>query len=188
MDDLVATALSAGVTVLLVSGGRGLYRRMGCIDAGSYRTVRVPRAAVRPEAGRVVREWRLADVPRMAGLHRAEPVRFERTEPEWYALLRTGLVADRPCRTWVVSAPGRPEEIEAYLCVQQAVETPQGRVASVQEVAGSRDCRLHGARPGHGCDARRPDRRGLPRLGPRDGDDRRAARPGGRPPRASRAR
>ncbi|MCX7031052.1 MAG: GNAT family N-acetyltransferase, partial [Spirochaetes bacterium] len=138
MHDCVAAALSEAVPVLLVSGGRGLYRRMGCIDAGRYGTVRVPRRAV-PSAGvREVREWRLGDVPRMAELHRAEPVRFERSEQEWYAFLRTGRVADSPCRTWVVSAPGRPGDIEAYLCAQETVETPQGRAASVQEIAGSR--------------------------------------------------
>jgi hypothetical protein len=87
-----------------------------------------PRAAVPPQPGGVAREWRLSDVPRMAELHRAEPVRFERSEPEWYAFLRTGQVADRPCRTWVVSAPGRPADIEAYLSAQKAVDTPRSRL------------------------------------------------------------
>jgi GNAT superfamily N-acetyltransferase len=139
MDDCVAAALSAGASLLLVSGGRGLYRRMGCIDAGQYRTIRVPRAATRREPRRRTREWRLADVPRMADLHRSEPVRFERSLPEWYAFLRTGNVSDRPCRTWVVSAPGKPEAIDAYLCVQRTVDTPEGRTASVQETGGSRE-------------------------------------------------
>jgi GNAT superfamily N-acetyltransferase len=139
MDDCLAAALSEGATVLLVSGGRGLYRRMGCIDAGLYRTIRVPRAALSREPSRQVREWRLADVPRMAELYGAEPVRFDRTLPEWYAFLRTGQVADRPCRTWVVSAPNRPDRIEAYLCVQRTGDTPRGRAASVQETGGSRE-------------------------------------------------
>ena len=98
----------------------------------------------------------LADVPRMAGLHRAEPVRFERSEPEWHAFLRTGQVTDRPCLTWVVSAPGRAESIEAYLCVQRTVETAQGRTASVQELAGSREA-VVAALP-HILDSMRADR------------------------------
>jgi predicted N-acetyltransferase YhbS len=173
MDDCVATALSEGVTVLLISGGRGLYRRMGCIDAGCYRTVRAARAAVRPEAGREVREWRLADVPRMAELHRAEPVRFERTAPEWYAFLRTGRAANGPCRTWVVSAPGRPGQIEAYLCAQEVVDTPQGRMASVQEIAGSRDAVLAALDPV--MDAMRADRSEINFLGVDSGMASRAA-------------
>jgi predicted N-acetyltransferase YhbS len=142
MNDCVAVTLSEYVTVLLISGGRGLYRRMGCIDAGRYRTAHIPRGAVRPEAGREVREWRLADVPRMAEIHRAEPARFERAEAEWYAFLRTGRVATYPCRTWTVSAPGRPDVIDAYLCVQEAEEKPRGRTATVQEMAGSREAVL----------------------------------------------
>lgn len=142
MDDCVAAALREGVTVLLISGGRGLYRRMGCIDAGRYSTAMVPsRAAIPrsgPSAARAVREWRLADVPRMAALLRAEPVRFERTEPEWYALLRPGRAAGRPCRTWVVSTIGRPDDIEAYLVVQQPEDAPEGRTIRVHELAGPR--------------------------------------------------
>lgn len=142
MDDCVAEALREGVTVLLISGGRGLYRRMGCIDAGRYSTAKVPGRTSMPRSGpaahREAREWRLADVPRMAELLRAEPVRFERTEPEWYALLRPGRAAGRPCRAWVVSAPGRPDVIEAYLVVQEAVESPEGRTIRVREMAGPR--------------------------------------------------
>jgi len=142
MDDCVAAVMSKGASVLLISGSRGLYRRMGCIDAGRYRTARAPRGAMRPEAGREVREWRLADVPRMAELHRAEPVRFERTQAEWYAFLRTGRVATHPCRTWTVSARGRPDVIEAFLCAQEAEVKPQGRMAAVHEMAGSREAVL----------------------------------------------
>ena len=159
MDDCVAAARSVGVTTLLISGGRGLYRRMGCIDAGRYATLKVPGrtaltaamtaalTASRPAAGstgRAVREWRLADVPRLAGLHRTEPVRFERTEQVWYALLRTGRVATRPCRVWVVTATDRPEHVEAYLAVKEAVDTPEGRTVSVPELAGSRVAVLSG--------------------------------------------
>jgi predicted N-acetyltransferase YhbS len=173
MDDCVATALSEGVTVLFISGGRGLYRRMDCIDAGRYRSVRVPRAAVRPASGREVREWRLADVPRMAELYRAEPVRFERTTTEWYSFLRAGRAADHPCRTWVVSAPDRPGEIDAYLCGLEPVQTSQGRAISVQEIAGSRDAVL--AALGPVMDAMRADRSDVNVLGLDSGMAARAA-------------
>jgi len=138
MDDCVDAALSEGVTVLFISGGRGLYRRMGCIDAGRYRTVIVPRAATRPETSREVREWRLADVPRMAELLGAEPIRFERSETEWYARLRTGRVATRPCRVWVVSLPERERDLEAFVCAQGPVSTREGIGIVVAEMAGDR--------------------------------------------------
>jgi predicted N-acetyltransferase YhbS len=140
MDDVTAAARADGASALLVSGGRGLYRRMGCIDAGRYLTVRVPRKALpRPaKAGRrPIRKWRIADVPRMAELHRAEPVRFERSQADFLAFLRTGRIGDRACRTWVYAAedPGR---IDAYLCAQEAVDAPEGRVVAVLEFAGPR--------------------------------------------------
>jgi len=138
MDDCVDAALSEGAAVLFISGGRGLYRRMGCIDAGRYRSVIVPRAVMKPETSREAREWRLADVPRMAALLRAEPVRFERTEDEWYAHLRTGRVATRPCRVWVVFRPERERDLEAFVCAQGPVSTRQGTGVLVAEMAGDR--------------------------------------------------
>lgn len=146
MDDLTAVARAEGASALLISGGRGLYRRMGCIDAGRYLTVKVPRGAVPATrtagAGRHIREWRIADVPRMTELYRAEPVRFERTVEDFLAFLRTGRICDRVCRTWVACAADDPARVEAYLCVQEASDTPEGRIASVQEFAGPREAVL----------------------------------------------
>jgi predicted N-acetyltransferase YhbS len=142
MDDCTAVARAEGASALLVSGGRGLYRRMGCIDAGRYLTVTVPRGAVPATGQQSVREWRIADVPRMTGLYHAEPVRFERSEEEFYAYLRTGRIGDRACRTWVACAGDEASRADAYLCVQEAGDSPQGRVVAVQEFAGSREAVL----------------------------------------------
>ncbi len=142
MDDVAAVARADGASVLLVSGGRGLYRRMGCINAGCYLTVKAPRKAFPAPAGRrPIRKWRIADVPRMTELHRAEPVRFERTVEEFLAFLRTGRISDRACRTWVCAVDD-PARIDAYLCVQEAVDAPEGRIVAVKELAGSRDAVL----------------------------------------------
>jgi GNAT superfamily N-acetyltransferase len=143
VDDCASVARAEGAAALLVSGGRGLYRRMGCIDAGRYLTMKVPRGAAPTmrTAGerRRVREWRIADIPRMTELYRAEPVRFERTEDDFFAYLRTGRVTDRACRTWVVCPADDAARVDAYLCVQEAGDGPEGRVVSVQEFAGPRD-------------------------------------------------
>jgi hypothetical protein len=124
---------------------------MGAIDAGRYLTVKVPRGvALGPaprDVPRQVRDWRIADVPRMAALYRAEPARFERTEATFLAFLRTGRLVDRPCRTWVVPAVREPSRAEAYLAVQAPVDTPDGRVVSVQEIAGPREVVLDAMPP-----------------------------------------
>ncbi len=39
MEDVAAEAGARGAVMLLISGGRGLYRRMGCIDAGMWQGV-----------------------------------------------------------------------------------------------------------------------------------------------------
>ena len=130
MDDCTAAARAAGASMLLISGGRGLYRRMGCIDAGRYVTVKVPRGADPAPADRqrLVREWRIADVPRLTELHRAEPVRFDRTEDEFIAYLRHGTGA----------RPAVP-----HLGRLRARRPDQGRGVSLRP-GGARDARWPG--------------------------------------------
>lgn len=54
MEDAVSHAASRGACLALISGGRGLYRRMGCVDAGLFRVIDVTRAGAgrtRPASG-----------------------------------------------------------------------------------------------------------------------------------------
>ena len=139
MEDCVAQAREEGGDALLISGGRGLYRRMGCISAGGYFTVAIPRG-VAPRtfpslSGSEVREWKEEDLPYLAALQKGEPIRFERTPDRFRALLMSGWLADHPGRTWVVETGSG---IAAYLSIQDAVDAPGGRVISVQEIGGSR--------------------------------------------------
>jgi GNAT superfamily N-acetyltransferase len=146
MDNCVALAREEGAEVLLISGGRGLYRRMGCIGAGEYHTVGIERSAAAraslPSAGCEVREWREEDLPHLAVLQKREPVRFERSPDQFRAFLGTGQLVNRACRTWVIELGGG---IVAYLCCQDARDEPEGRVISVQEIGGSRQAILAAA-------------------------------------------
>jgi len=129
VGDAFDEARRQGAVLALVSGGRSLYRRMGCIDAGLYRSIRVDRAAALPRLDVSVREWAPTDEMALHALHHAEAVRHVR-DPRAMALsLRTGLLFCKPGRTWVVSIGG---ETRAYLCVTEAgrvVETAGSRVA-----------------------------------------------------------
>jgi hypothetical protein len=148
MDDCVERAREEGVAVLLISGGRGLYRRMGCIDAGSYRTARVPRRAssrlttLFPATGLEAREWRREDVAKLAALQQREPVRFERSPDQFEALLKTGRLAACPGRTWVILMGG---DVFAYCCAGDPVQRT-GNVPLLEEIGGSR-LALFGALP-----------------------------------------
>jgi hypothetical protein len=144
MDDCVSTARAQGVSLLLVSGGRGLYRRMGCVDAGLFSVIQVQRNGKLPEVACQVREWTEADVPDLEALHGQEKVRFVRPPGEMRTLLRTRSLHARPGRTWVVRTA---EGIAGYLCVSDPDARTGPGVLVAREIAGSRAAVLAAACP-----------------------------------------
>jgi GNAT superfamily N-acetyltransferase len=114
VEDCISAAAAQGASLVLISGGRGLYRRMGCIDAGLFTVIRVQRNSRLPPVSCIVREWTEQDLPELEELHREEKVRFVRAQGEMLRLLRTGSLHAGPGRTWVVRVG---ERTAAYLCV-----------------------------------------------------------------------
>ena len=142
VDDCMAVAADRGASLVLVSGGRGLYRRMGCIDAGLFTVIRVERNSRLPPVSCRVREWTDADVPEMEALYRREPVRFVRAPGEMLRLLRSRSLHARPGRTWVVRVG---ERTAAYLCVSGPDGKTGPGVLVTREIAGSRHAVLAAA-------------------------------------------
>jgi GNAT superfamily N-acetyltransferase len=142
VDDCVDAALTQGASLLLVSGGRGLYRRMGCIDAGLFAVIRVRLDSRLPPVSCRVREWTEADVPEVEALHAREPVRFVRAPGEMRSLLRTRALHVRPARTWIVRVG---ERTTAYLCVSGPDEKTGPGALVAREIAGSRHAVLAAA-------------------------------------------
>jgi GNAT superfamily N-acetyltransferase len=142
VDDCAAAALAQGVSLLMVSGGRGLYRRMGCVDAGLFTVIRVRRDGRLPPVSTRVREWSEADAPELEALHLRERVRFVRAPGEMLSLLRTRALHARPARTWVVRVG---ERTAGYLCVSGPDEKTGPGVLVAREIAGSRHAILAGA-------------------------------------------
>ena len=103
VEDALAVARSQGAVMTLVSGGRGLYRRMGCINAGLFQAVSVGAQAEPPRLACAVRAWKEEDVPILCALQCREPARFVRSEDETLRALRSDSVHARPGRTWVVT-------------------------------------------------------------------------------------
>jgi GNAT superfamily N-acetyltransferase len=141
MDDAMAHAAAQGASLLLVSGGRGLYRRMACIDAGLYRVIEVDRRAGRRGRGRV-RQWTEQDSAALEALHSREEVRFVRAPGEMAVLLRARAMFCRPARTWVVEEAGK---IAAYLCVSGPGDRTGSGIVLSRELAGSREAVLDAA-------------------------------------------
>jgi len=70
---------AAGVRLMVVSGGRGLYRRNHCVPAGlAYQVKLTPDAFPTPGQGLSVRRVTLDDWPVLAPLYQAEPAHFVR--------------------------------------------------------------------------------------------------------------
>lgn len=141
--DAVQRALCQGAQLLFVSGGRGLYRRFGCVDAGLYRTLHIAADQDLPRLDVTVRPWTAADLPAMAALHQAEGVRYVRDRDEMRTLLSSEFLHGRPARSWVVRSGKR---IVAYLCVQNPRSDMERPMACILEMAGSRTAALAAVR------------------------------------------
>lgn len=143
LADAVKRARACGTQLLLVSGGRGLYRRFGCVDAGLYRTFSVSADRDLPRLEVEVRPWTASDLPAMAALHQAEPVRYLRDRDGMRAQLASGFLHGRPARTWVVRLDGRRV---AYFSAQDPRPDMERQAVPVLEMAGSRAAILAAAR------------------------------------------
>jgi predicted N-acetyltransferase YhbS len=135
VEEVIARVMAQGAPVILVSGGRGLYRRMGCVDAGLWRTVRVEKSHALPRLKCDVAEWSARDIPGMVALYQAEPVRFERGAEEMRVLLEARSLHARPARTWVCRLG---QKLAAYACTSGPEQGSEQRVLKALEIAGSR--------------------------------------------------
>jgi len=142
MEDGVAHAVSQGASLALISGKRGLYSRMQCIDAGLFRVIEVDGRKRPHRSSTAIRPWAEADIPALEALHSREAVRFVRAPGEMAALLRARAMFCRPARSWVVEQAGR---IAAYLCVSGPDDRTGPGVVLSRELAGSREAVLDAA-------------------------------------------
>ena len=134
-----------------MSGDGPLYRRLGFTPAPAGDRLGSPRAA-RGRIGRRTRrrlasrrdqratvDLRLAvedDIPLLARIYDAEPVRFVRDAADWRALLRASVVFAWPARCGSSPAPAPPA---GYLAVTRSARR------RVLELAGDRDAVLAAA-------------------------------------------
>ena len=112
MHDSERHMRAEGVDLVIVSGGRGLYRRMNYEPAGQVGHYAVP--AVNPPPGLAWRDADDEDVEAMARLYVQKPVRFRRPLEDFRATLAAFRIQVRagPGRTLVAEAGDR---ITAYL-------------------------------------------------------------------------
>lgn len=131
MQDAIERSREWGAQLMLISGGRGLYRRIGAI--GSAQTERYELQPPEPGPDLALRRAAPADVALLARLYQREPVRFLRPTEDWEVLLRAEMLMNEPADCWLVLEDGEPE---AYVAVQRP--SPR-RPPTVMEYAGSRE-------------------------------------------------
>jgi predicted N-acetyltransferase YhbS len=131
MEDARRHALQQGASLMLISGGRGLYHRLGYVTVGAFQSYIVP--AGDADTGFQVAEFRPEDLRAIVSLYQAEPIRFFRPVDDWHKLVAASMLMNQPADLLVIS---RANAIVAYAGVQRPAST--GREACVLEIGGSR--------------------------------------------------
>lgn len=92
-----------GVNAVYISGGRGLYTRVGATPAGDLRSVIIRGAP--PTSGGGLRVLSGSEAAaRLASLHVREPVRFLRAASDLRSVLATGFTHDVPVRSYALGS------------------------------------------------------------------------------------
>jgi predicted N-acetyltransferase YhbS len=134
MDDARRRSLEEGVSLMLISGSRGLYHRLGYVQVGCFHIYTVPAGETDPDFS--ITEFEDDDLPALVGLHQAEPVRFFRPEEDWRRVLAIKMLMNQLADLLVVRHRGA---VAAYAGVQRAASAPAGpQPARIREIAGSR--------------------------------------------------
>jgi len=106
--------------IMFVSGGRGLYRRLGCVDAGEVREFGISRSesASLKEQNIELSPYKENDIVKLAAVYQKEPVRFHRSLENFeFNLCR------HPVPLWIVSdvlLMEKDGEFLGYLVIQKS--------------------------------------------------------------------
>lgn len=140
MEDARRLALAEGAVLMLISGGRGLYHRLGYVTVGSYRHLQIAAAALPPApAGLRVVPCGPAEIGALCALYQRSPVRYVRPVDDWAKLLGAGMLMNGPADCLGVwSAEG---DLLAYLGAQRP---RQGGALRVLEHGGSQPAAFAG--------------------------------------------
>src|SRR5205085_12236425 len=121
-----------GASLMLISGGRGLYHRLGYVEVGRFVVYRAPAGPL--PVGLQIRKMEAADLDALIALHQREPVRFIRPREDWVAPPDAGMLMNEPAEIRVVEHTGQAVH-GAYLGVRAVGD---GSPPAVLEFAGSR--------------------------------------------------
>ncbi|HID95748.1 MAG TPA: GNAT family N-acetyltransferase [Candidatus Latescibacteria bacterium] len=132
--DAFARIEEAGGSLILISGGRGLYRRNGCVPVSRATHFEIPRsfATKKADPKLVLKAFKPDEIPTVSALYRREPVRFLRPVEDYRYFLDSGMAMDRPSGLWLIK---RGSRAVAYAVVQRATTSAAPHIV---EYAGDR--------------------------------------------------
>ena len=144
MEAAIRKALDQDAVLMPISGGRGLYTRLGANRIGQYALYAVHRGVL-PVVETDVRRAEAADLPGMTRLYAEEPSRYVRSTADFGTAVDAEWICDIDGETVVIREGGR---LVAFAGIQKRrsggeEEGPRARLA---EIAGSRSALL-GALP-----------------------------------------
>jgi GNAT superfamily N-acetyltransferase len=127
-----------GARLMLISGGRGLYTRAGCVPCGIYDGFKIEPHQLSPTPPDLaLRQATSAEAAHCSRLYHTEPVHFERKPAKYVDRLgdNGGYVASE---AWIIERSGKPV---AYLLLGipwEYLGQPGAGIRHVREYAGSR--------------------------------------------------
>ena len=165
-------AVRSGASLMLISGLRGLYHRLGYVQVGDFRNYSIPAApGVTDLDVEVIAANDLAAVVR---LHQSEPVRFLRSLDDWQRLLSAGMLMNHTAdlllireqgvavayvgiqRPELPHAPSKPVLIKEFAGCRATLARALPGIATrytapaVELIASAADAGWNGAATGHG--------------------------------------
>jgi predicted N-acetyltransferase YhbS len=131
MADAAAHSRARGASLMLISGGRGLYHRLGYVTVGRFNRYQAPSGDL--AAGLELAPLGEDDLDAVIALHQREPVRFLRPREDWERLLAAGMLMNHRAELLLARQEGVPV---AYLAVREPASS--SAAPEVLEFAGSR--------------------------------------------------
>ncbi|MDD9949149.1 MAG: GNAT family N-acetyltransferase [candidate division Zixibacteria bacterium] len=146
MEAAIRKAVEQDAVLMPISGGRGLYTRLGARRIGQYALFSVPRDTLPTGDGAAageteIRRAEAEDLHEMTRLYAEEPSRYVRSTADLRMAVDAAWICDRDGETVVILEDGR---LVAYAGIQKRRpdREDEARRARLAEIAGSRSALL----------------------------------------------
>lgn len=139
LEDSMKKMDKDGVDIVLVSGGRNLYKRAGCVEAGRVHKFRISGSDLKRLNTQKVKvfPYQERNLKNIVGVYQKEAVRFLRPLEDFKRILTTGVAMDREAEVLTVH---KGNEFLGYLAIQiPAEKESEGRSSQVVEYSGVRE-------------------------------------------------